>query len=116
MKSRLPRIRPLPLECADMSALWNCASPGRAGQCRAVGKRRHVAALQMLYSGLFVVLCSVFNPALAESLLLTGATVHTVSGETLAPGQVLIKDGKIAAVGRSLSAAGATALDLKGQH
>src|SRR5664279_257179 len=28
--------------------------------------------------------------ALGASLLLTGATVHTVSGDTLAPGQVLI--------------------------
>ena len=36
---------------------------------------------------------------LAESLLLSGATVHTVSGETLAPGQVLLRDGRIAAVG-----------------
>src|SRR5439155_875148 len=39
----------------------------------------------------------------AESLLLTGATVHTVSGETLLPGQVLVENGKIAAVGKTLS-------------
>jgi imidazolonepropionase-like amidohydrolase len=54
--------------------------------------------------------------ALAESLLLTGATVHTISGETLAPGQVLIQDGKIAAVGKTVPAGGATAIDLRGQH
>lgn len=28
-------------ECADLSALWNCAI------CRGVGKRRHVAALKI---------------------------------------------------------------------
>ncbi len=52
----------------------------------------------------------------AEELLLTGATVHTVSGETLSPGQVLVRDGKIAAVGPSVSAANAKTLDLSGQH
>ena len=45
----------------------------------------------------------------AETLLLTGATVHTISGETLAPGQVLIRDGKIAAVGKTVPADGAAA-------
>src|SRR5579863_9244583 len=43
---------------------------------------------------------------LADSFLLTGATVHTVSGETLSPGQVLVRDGKIAAVGASVPADG----------
>src|SRR5262249_6816055 len=52
----------------------------------------------------------------ADALLLSGATVHTVSGDTLSPGQVLVRDGKIAGVGQSLSAAGATVVDLKGQH
>ena len=52
----------------------------------------------------------------AESLLLTGATVYTVSGETLSPGQVLIKGGKIAAVGSTVAADGATVIDLKGLH
>ena len=36
----------------------------------------------------------------AETILLSSATVHTVSGPALAPGQVLIKDGKIEAVDR----------------
>jgi len=51
-----------------------------------------------------------------ETLLLTGATVHTISGETLAPGQVLIRDGKIAALGKAVPADGAAAVDLAGQH
>jgi len=54
--------------------------------------------------------------AAAQTVLLTGATVHTVSGETLSPGQVLMKEGKIAGVGQRVSAPGARALDLKGQH
>ena len=54
--------------------------------------------------------------ARAETFLLSGATVHTVSGETLTPGQVLIRDGKIAAVGKTVTAEGATSIDLAGQH
>src|SRR5256885_81517 len=57
------------------------------------------------------------SPAVqAENLLLTGATVHTVSGETFAPGQVWMKDSKIAGVGKIVSAPNATAVELKGQH
>jgi predicted amidohydrolase YtcJ len=48
----------------------------------------------------------------AEDLLLKGATVHTVSGETLATGDVLVKDGKIVAVGASVDAGGATVVEL----
>jgi imidazolonepropionase-like amidohydrolase len=58
----------------------------------------------------------VANPARAQSLLLSGATVHTVSGETISPGQVLIKDGKIAGVGKTVPADGAQTIDLAGQH
>ena len=43
----------------------------------------------------------------AESLLLTGASVHTVSGETFSPGQVLIQNGKITAVGATVPSGGA---------
>src|SRR3954451_7981109 len=52
----------------------------------------------------------------AETLLLTGATVHTVTGETLAPGSVLIKEGKIVAVGATIPSDGAQVVDLAGQH
>lgn len=54
--------------------------------------------------------------AAAEDLLLRGATVHTVSGETLATGDVLVRDGKIAAVGVSLEGGTARVVDLKGMH
>ena len=42
--------------------------------------------------------------------------MHTVSGDTLSPGQVLLKDGKIAAVGESVPADGAETIELAGQH
>jgi imidazolonepropionase-like amidohydrolase len=52
----------------------------------------------------------------AETFLLMGATVHTVSGTTITNGQVLVRDGKIAAVGSSVSAAGAKKVALAGLH
>jgi len=51
-----------------------------------------------------------------QTLLLKGATVHTVSGQTLSPGQVLLRDGRIAAVGDTVDAGGSTPIDLTGQH
>jgi imidazolonepropionase-like amidohydrolase len=52
----------------------------------------------------------------AETLLLTGATVHMVSGETITNGQVLVRAGKIAAVGNSITAADAKTISLAGLH
>lgn len=52
----------------------------------------------------------------AESLLLKGAVVHTVSGETLSPGQVLIRDGRIAAVAMQINESADRTVDLSGQH
>ncbi len=54
--------------------------------------------------------------ASAETLFLTGATVHTVSGETITNGQVLVRDGKIAAVASSIAGAEAKQISLAGQH
>src|SRR5687768_11302976 len=54
---------------------------------------------------------------LAETVLLSEATVHTVSGETLPVGFVLIENGKIktvAGMGADLSAD--KVIDLKGLH
>jgi imidazolonepropionase-like amidohydrolase len=52
----------------------------------------------------------------AESIRFTGAIVHTVSGATLSPGEVLVRDGKIVAVGATVDGAGAAVVDLKGLH
>ncbi|HVV00603.1 MAG TPA: amidohydrolase family protein [Verrucomicrobiae bacterium] len=52
----------------------------------------------------------------SESLLFTGATGHTVSGDTLSPGKVLVKEGKIVAVGPNIADGGARIVDLTGQN
>lgn len=50
--------------------------------------------------------------AQAERVLLKAGRVHTVSGKTFEPGQILIEDGKIVAVAKSIKDAGdATVLD-----
>src|SRR4051795_7592987 len=74
--------------------------------------RRHVliGCLSLLLAPLAA------TSASSQTILLSGATVHTVSGETLSPGQVLIKEDKVVAVGKSLSASGAQTIDLTGEH
>ncbi len=52
----------------------------------------------------------------AETLLLRGATVHTVAKGTLTPGDVLVHDGKIAAVAARIDAAADRTVDLAGLH
>ncbi|HTQ55478.1 MAG TPA: amidohydrolase family protein [Bryobacteraceae bacterium] len=54
--------------------------------------------------------------ARADTILLTGATVHTVSGPDIPNGAVLIRDGKIAEVGAHIAARGARVIELKGLH
>lgn len=65
--------------------------------------------------------CASIAPrARAETLLLTGATVHTVAGETYSPGFVLIEGRVIRAVGRGddagAAARNARRVDLSGLH
>ncbi len=71
-----------------------------------------------IYERLFVAFCLIglIAPLRAETVLLTGAIVHTVSGATITNGQILVRDGKIAAVGQSVSSEGAKEISLKGQH
>lgn len=54
--------------------------------------------------------------ASADSLLLTDATIHTVAAGTITNGQVLVRDGKIAAVGKSLASAEQKSLSLGGHQ
>ena len=64
------------------------------------------------------------SPASAETLLLAGAAVHTVSGATIAQGDVLIQDGKIKGVfdaspnhlTRVIYPTNAQTIDLTGLH
>lgn len=53
--------------------------------------------------------------ASGEQLLLRNATVHTVSGATLSPGDVLIENGKIKEVSAHIDS-DASVIDLKGEH
>ncbi len=52
----------------------------------------------------------------ADTLLLRGATIHTVSGAALSPGDVLVKDGKIAAVAASITEKADRTNNLTGLH
>ena len=52
----------------------------------------------------------------ADTFLLSNATVNVISGAALVPGEVLVRDGKIAAVGTRLDASGARVIDLRGQQ
>jgi imidazolonepropionase-like amidohydrolase len=54
--------------------------------------------------------------AQAETLLLRGATVHTVAKGTLTPGDVLVRDGKIAAVAARIEETADRTVDLAGLH
>ena len=76
---------------------------------------------------MFNVRCSVFlfcalafaassQLALAEKFILTDAIIHTVSGETISPGQVLIDGEKILEVGTAVQSADAKSISLKGLH
>lgn len=51
-----------------------------------------------------------------DSFLLRNVTVHPVSGPEIANAMVLVRDGKIAAVGAKLSAGGVKVIDGKGGH
>src|SRR6266478_4479445 len=86
----------------------------RRNALNAAHSKRFATSLPFTLAVAFIGLVATNAPA--ESLLLSGATVHTISGETLSPGQVLIENGKISAVGATLSATGAKVMDLKGQH
>lgn len=70
----------------------------------------------MMIRALFLVSLLANAQAAADSILLRGATIHTVSQGTLARGDVLIRDGKIAAVAASIDEKADRTLDLKGLH
>ena len=91
-----------------------------AGQVRAAantttvfGISNHAVVLSLLTLSFWF--CGV-SCSFAETILLTGATVHTASGPTLTPGQVLIRDGKIEAVEKSIKINADKVVQLDGQH
>ncbi|HMA16956.1 MAG TPA: amidohydrolase family protein [Thermoanaerobaculia bacterium] len=63
------------------------------------------------------VLFAVASVVSAETIALTGGTIHPVSGPDIGKGTVVITDGKIAAVGANVTApAGAKVVDVSGKH
>jgi len=72
--------------------------------------RSTIAMIGLLAAGM-----AATSAAADKPLLLRNGNIITVSGETLAGGDVLIRDGKIAAVGKGLSAPGAATIDLAGR-
>jgi len=61
-------------------------------------------------------LCLATAPARAQTIALTGGTVHPVSGAPIENGTVLIRDGRIVAVGRDISIpADARRVDARGK-
>lgn len=72
------------------------------------------SALQLLLAALISGIVSTCG--FAQTFLIKNATVHTVSGSVLLAGDVLVKDGKIVAVDKGLSAGGAEVVDLTGLH
>jgi len=77
-----------------------------------------------IVAGIAIVVClpSPIPSHGAETLVLTGATVHTVAGATIVRGEVLVQDGKIKGVydanqpTRYIAPTNATKLDLSGLH
>lgn len=62
-------------------------------------------------------LLAAVHTGVAQTILIRGATVHTLAGEPIEDGSVLIQDGKIAGVGRRLrTPKDATVVDAKGKH
>ena len=65
----------------------------------------------------WILACALPLAAADNSLLIRGATVHTVSGADIAGGSVLVVDGKIAEVGAKVAAPkGVRIVDAKGLH
>src|SRR5690606_29347592 len=69
------------------------------------------------FAGMTAVIFSLLaGIASAQDLLIRNATVHTATARgTLQGADVLVKDGRIAAVGSGLQAGGATVVDAQGQ-
>ena len=59
---------------------------------------------------------STYQPLPAQTTLIQHATIYTGTGERIDDGAVLLRDGKVAAVGKQVEApAGAVVIDAKGK-
>jgi imidazolonepropionase-like amidohydrolase len=73
-------------------------------------------AFRPAFGAFLLLLTLACAPLAAESILITGAVIHTVSGSTLPAGQVLIKDGKIAAINTVIPGRADRVVKLDGHH
>ncbi len=74
-------------------------------------------AVSMLFSTMALASDNVPAPAQKTPLLFKGATIHTVSGENIANGQMLVEKGKITAIGINVNAPADTkVIDVNGKH
>ncbi|MFZ0591329.1 MAG: amidohydrolase family protein [Bryobacteraceae bacterium] len=78
--------------------------------------RRRLKPTLLTYAIAAWVLVVVARGGLAESIVIRNVAVHPVTSPDLAMGEVLIVDGKIAAVGRRVSGRGARVVDGHGLH
>jgi imidazolonepropionase-like amidohydrolase len=85
----------------------------RGGRTGGQAVRRSFAVLMGVLAGSLAT--GVWRPAPAQTIAITGGTIYPVSGPKIENGTVLLRDGKIAAVGASLEIpAGATRVEAKG--
>ena len=96
---------------------WNALTATRSE--RHGVKARHLGALSLALALAATAAASTIIPAKrpAGPVLLRGGTVHTVSGGVLEKTDVLLQDGRIAALGPKLAAPkGAEVVDVAGRH
>lgn len=80
-------------------------------------QRLITCAISVLFSASAFASDNVPAPAQKTSLLFKGATIHTVSGDNIVNGQMLVEKGKITALGANVSApADAKVIDVSGKH
>lgn len=115
--------RPAARSCALVLSLLavSCASAGNRAEVSAMdsGAQRGARAStdhDLRYGTPNGAWTSTYEAPAAPPTLIRGATVMTAAGETIEGGDVLLVDGKIAAVGRNLDApAGADIVDASGR-
>ncbi|CAN5325382.1 amidohydrolase [soil metagenome] len=102
-----------------MKRLWSlliagtaigCASAGSAGPGNGPAARASADTAAAAFA-------STYAPFASRPTLIRGATVMTAAGEVIPNGEVLLRDGKVAAVGQNLEAGGnATVVDGSGKY